>query len=396
MKPSMPDFRSPQVLGRLTALIISFYGDRCLDAGGGFDPLSTAGTVTPQLRHLLSSARTVGMYAKAAYHFPMSNEAAAWRDAAAHGLAFLREMHRDPATGGYAWILRWADGSRQVLDPSIRCEGLAWVMQAHAHALRMGMASARDGIEESFVLMEQRFWKPVASLYTCHVRSDERLHQVHEDQRVSMHACDALLAAHDATGDSRYLQRAAQVADHVTQKLAWEYGNAERWSELRADPHHPGFHSTGHLAQWVRLLMAIERAQPEPAEGGTRVHRARELFAAMAERAWDRQHGGLTHHFAPDGSVFDSDKHGWIHAEAIAAAAVLGERTAEGHYWDWYDRLWAYCWTHFIDHEAGGWRNVFPGGPDAQGRAAAGTIDVTGYHAVDACCEAQSALTRRP
>ena len=31
-------------------------------------------------------------------------------DALRHGVLFLRNAHRNPDTGGYAWLLRWEDG----------------------------------------------------------------------------------------------------------------------------------------------------------------------------------------------------------------------------------------------------------------------------------------------
>ena len=58
---------------------------------------------------------------------------------------------------------------------------------------------------------------------------------------------------------------------------------------------------------------------------------------------------------APDGSICDDGKYHWVQAESLAAAAVLAVRTGDPRYWQWYDRIWAYCWTHFVDHEHGAW-----------------------------------------
>ena len=69
-------------------------------------------------------------------------------------------MHRDPQTGGYAWLLRWNEGRREVLDATNHCYGLAFVLLAHAHALIAGVPEAREGLDETFALMETRFWEP--------------------------------------------------------------------------------------------------------------------------------------------------------------------------------------------------------------------------------------------
>jgi mannose/cellobiose epimerase-like protein (N-acyl-D-glucosamine 2-epimerase family) len=47
-----------------------------------------------------------------------------------------------------------------------------------------------------------------------------------------------------------------------------------------------------------------------------------------------------------------------VQAEALAAAARLAVRTADPRYWSWYDRIWAYAWTHLVDHEHGAWYRI--------------------------------------
>ena len=34
-------------------------------------------------------------------------------------------------------------------------------------------------------------------------------------------------------------------------------------------------------------------------------------------------------------------------------AVVNASKIREGGYWDWYDRLWAFAWEHFVDHQHG-------------------------------------------
>jgi mannose/cellobiose epimerase-like protein (N-acyl-D-glucosamine 2-epimerase family) len=78
--------------------------------------------------------------------------------------------------------------------------------------------------------------------------------------------------------------------------------------------------------------------------------RHRDLFDAAMDKAWDALHGGIHYGFAPDDSICDADKYFWVQAESLATAALLGARTGDQRYWDWYDRIWAYSWEHFVDH----------------------------------------------
>jgi len=76
--------------------------------GGSFDDRTT--------RHLLSSTLFVVTRRMAARRFARREHAPAWRDTARHGLRFLHDTQRDPHRGGYAWLLRFDGGRREVID----------------------------------------------------------------------------------------------------------------------------------------------------------------------------------------------------------------------------------------------------------------------------------------
>ena len=48
-------------------------------------------------------------------------------------------VHRNPDTGGYAWLLDWRQGQARVLDGTNHAYGLAFVLLAHAHAHMAGI-----------------------------------------------------------------------------------------------------------------------------------------------------------------------------------------------------------------------------------------------------------------
>ena len=93
-----PDFRSRGFLLQHIRHTRQFYDPRCLDASGGFYHFyKDDGTVyDARTRHLVSSTRFVFNFAMAYRQFGEDAD----RERMLHGLRFLREAHRNPATGG--------------------------------------------------------------------------------------------------------------------------------------------------------------------------------------------------------------------------------------------------------------------------------------------------------
>ena len=132
---------------------------RAIDpAGGFFHYFRDDGSVYDAgHRHLVSSTRFVFNYAMAFREFGNAE----YLDAVKHGLRYLREVHRNPATGGYAWTLR--DGV--VEDDMNHCYGVAFVLLAYACGVKAGIEEARGWMDETWNLLEQRFWEPEYGLY---------------------------------------------------------------------------------------------------------------------------------------------------------------------------------------------------------------------------------------
>ncbi|HSW03521.1 MAG TPA: AGE family epimerase/isomerase [Aquabacterium sp.] len=380
---------------------LDFYSPRAHDAGGGcFHFFKDDGTVYDRrTRHLVSSTRFV------------FNHALAWRwfgepvAGVAHALAFVRQAHAQPQEG-YAWLIDWHEGRAQVLDGTNHCYGLAFVLLAHAHAAEAGVAGAREGMAQTFDLMERKFWQPAHALYADEATPDWRLGS-YRGQNANMHACEALLAAHAASGEQRYLDRARVLAHGITQRQAelaggmiWEHYHADwtpDWDYNRHDKSNifrPWGFQTGHFTEWAKLLLQLERRLGNAAPAWLH-ETARQLFDAAMQHGWDDAHGGLVYGFGPDGQVCDGDKYFWVQAESLAAAAWLAVRTGDEAYWQWYDRLWAYAWEHFIDHEHGAWYRVLSPSNEklSDEKSPAGKTD---YHTMGACQDVLAALGIRP
>ena len=133
-------------------------------------------------------------------------EDAALRDAisraARHGLAYLRDVHRDPSTGGYAWTIR--DG--RVEDATNHCYGVAFVLLAYATARKAGIDEAAvDG--RNLGAARDALLGRRAGLYRDEADADWHFSD-YRGQNANMHMCEAMLAAYEASGEARYLDRA--------------------------------------------------------------------------------------------------------------------------------------------------------------------------------------------
>jgi mannose/cellobiose epimerase-like protein (N-acyl-D-glucosamine 2-epimerase family) len=397
------DFRSPQFLRDHIAKTMAFYHPRCIDpAGGFFHYFKDDGSVyDASHRHLVSSTRFVFNYAMAFREFGNPE----YLDAVHHGLRYLREVHRNPETGGYAWTLR----KGVIEDRTNHCYGVAFVLLAYSTALKAGVEDARQWMDETWHLLEQRFWDAGPALYKDEADQDWNFSS-YRGQNANMHMCEAMLAAFEASGERRYLERALTLADNMTRRqatkadgLVWEHYDRDwniDWKYHLDDPKHlfrPWGFQPGHQTEWAKLLLILDRH----VDAEWLVPAARRLFDTALARSWDDRRGGMYYGFAPeslrqpgmtgepiDGVAFvcDDDKYFWVQAESLAAAALLAARTGDPGYWDWYDKLWDYSWKHMVDHRYGAWYRIL----DADNRkysdekSPAGKTD---YHTMGACYE---------
>ena len=397
--PPRPDFRQRQPILDHVRHTLAFYHPRAIDPSGGFYHfLRDDGSVfDAHTRHLVSSTRYVFVWAMAARHFP---EQPAYLENTRRAVRFLREVHRNPVSGGYAWQLRWQDGRAQIIDDTNHCYGLAFVLLAYAHAVMAGLSEARAWLDETFELMERHFWLPEAQLYADEADADWKLRD-YRGQNANMHATEACLAAFEATGQTRFLDRAQQVAWNITVGQAaltdgvmiWEHYHPDwsiDWDYNRNDMSNifrPWGYQPGHFTEWAKLLLILERHRPLP----WLLPQAQALFERAFEHAWDHQYQGLYYGFGPDFAICDDRKYHWVQCESMATAAVLAARTGRQDYWDWYERLWDYCWQHWVDHRHGAWfrlltrQNV----NTTDQKSPAGKVD---YHTTGACYEILAAL----
>ena len=385
-----PNFKDKEFLIGHIKSIMGFYHPHCIDneTGGFFQHFKDDGSIYDlDTRHLVSSTRFIFNYSMAAMQFNNVE----YIDAAKHGIDYLREHHLNKDTGGYAWMMN----GKEVIDSTNYCYGLAFVLLAYSTAYKAGIKEAKNYIEETFDLMEKYFWSKEHELYSDEINSDWSIVTNYRGQNANMHTCEALIQAFESTNEQKYLDRALLIAKNICIRqagladgLIWEHYDINwqiDWSYNKDTPDdlfRPWGFQVGHLTEWSKLLIILERHSKED----WLLSRAQELFDDAIEMGWDEKSEGLVYGFAPNGDVCDNDKYFWVQAESLAAAAVLANRTGDDYYWEWYERIWEFSWKHMVDHKYGAWFRIL----DSKNmkydnlKSPAGKVD---YHTMGACYE---------
>ena len=210
-----------------------------------------------------------------------------------------------------------------------------------------------------------------------------------------MHMCEAMLAAYEATQNLRYLDRAEILAQRICNDLSkksdgmvWEHYKTDwslDWDYNKEDPKHlfkPYGYLPGHFTEWSKLLLILNKYRP----ADWLVPKAEFLFQKALDATYVHETGAIHYSFAPDGSIQDTDQYYWVFSETFGASALLAQVTGKSEYWEWYDRIWTYADTYFVDHQYGAWYRLL----DKNGKKYSNQkspASKTDYHPLAACFE---------
>jgi len=375
--------------------ILDFYTPNIVDSSGGYfqNYFDDGTTFDHGFKQLVSSTRMIVNYASAGC---LLNKPS-YLVIARHGLDYLEHVHWQPKVQGYAWTLQ--DNKPQ--DMTQQAYGYAFVLLAYAAVKKAGIIDNNDQLDAVFDLMESRFWQASYGLYADEL-SPEGVLSDYRGQNANMHICEAMICAYEATNNAKYLTRAMTIADNIcqrqanlTQGLVWEhYTNTFQpdWEYNKDDPknlYRPWGFQPGHQTEWAKLLLQINKYAPQT----WLVEKAKFLFDASFEKAWDAQDGGLIYGFDPQGHWCDDDKYFWVQAESFAAAAMLYAQTQDRKYMKQYTQLWTYSWQHMIDHKHGAWFRVLKKDNSKYSNEKSLAGAKCDYHTLGACFEVLKILS---
>ena len=393
------NYRSSEFLRDHIKSILDFYHPTIVDPAGGYfqNFLDDGSVFDADERHLVSSTRMVFNFCKA-YELFGDEE---YRRRAEHGLAFVAERHWDQPRGGYDWTLK----GDQTTNQTNYCYGLAFVMLMHAAAFKAKVVDTPIAIDETYEILESRFWLDDDGLYADEASADWSDLSDYRGQNANMHTCEAMLAAFEATESERYLERAYDLAQKFAVGLAsksnnliWEHFTSDLevdWNFNRDDPknlYRPWGFQPGHQTEWAKLLLTLYEFQSED----WMIERATHLFDRALELAWDPEYGGIQYGFDPQGEICDDEKYFWVQAESFAAAARLAVVTGEQTYWKWYDRIWQYADQHMIDKRYGAWFRVLDRKNNILSSAKSTAGGKCDYHTIGACLDVMRVLKLNP
>lgn len=354
--------------GQLLATLRVQYPD--LLAERGFRPLHPVSgePYGDQRRHLVATCRSIANFAVGAVV-----DGPDWcTDAAEHGLEFLREAHRIDDEDGYHLVV---DPDGNPLDRTRSAYGHAFVLLAFARAAEAGIDGAETDLTATHELVENRL-RDDAGMVRSDCAPDWTEQEAYRGQNANMHACEAYLAAYEATERTEYLDRARHIARTVTVDLAaetngllwehytddWEHDFGYNEDEPRHQFRPPGY-QPGHHIEWAKLLALLDRyhdvttadatSKDEYAPKDGWYARALSLFETAIDNGW-REDGFIYTHNG-DGAPIVADQYGWALAEAIGASAALIERATANNDADAADRLWNLNrrFLAYIDHYRG-------------------------------------------
>jgi len=389
----IPNFESSEFLERHIQSILAFYSPRVLAHEGGFYGgfLDNGDCAAPQSRQLVGSARYVFNYATAyrLYGDPKHRDWAVW------GLEFLTRAHRQN-NGGFAWLL---EGGK-VADDRVMAYGHAFILLAAASCLRAGISTAAETMNQVFDFMETYFWDAAAGAYFDERDADLTTLSPYRGQNANMHMCEALLAAWQASGDTKFLDRAEILAEKFAIDLAaqsggqiWEHYDSD-WNvdmeyniDNPNDRYRPWGFQVGHQTEWTKLLLILDAERPNPKW----LPRAQALYDWALKAGWDDEFGGIVYGLAPNGDVCSDAKHFWVQAESFAAAWRLYKATDDEKYLQDYRRIWQWSWDHMIDHTHGAWFRVRNRDGSAINNQKS-PLGKTDYHTMGACWDVLGAF----
>lgn len=358
----MVNVKSEEYINEQIFSALNYYYPNCMDLkyGGYAGEMLDDGTIIDaRTKHLVATCRYIYSFSAGA----LLNGPEWCKEAAEHGIRFLQSYHLDKENGGYFTEL----SGQEVTDSSKNAYGHAFALLAVSMASKAEISEADKLIEDVYQTMEQHFWEEEHGLYRDIANADWTHFSSYGGQNANMHSCEAMLTAYEATGDKKYVNRARELAESVGNKLAnqsggwiWEHFD-EQWNadyqysnetnnETRDEFRPIGF-IPGHQFEWCKLYVWLDKYQNE----SWLVGKAEVLFQDTWNKAWDEKYGGLIYALTPQFEMMDDDKHYWVQAEAIAAAAMLAARTGNETYWKCYKQIFQYCHDHFIDHQFGGW-----------------------------------------
>ena len=243
--------------------------------------------------------------------------------AAKNGYDFMLAHYRHPDRG---WRHRTAidgtplDDSRDLYDQAFALFAMAWMIQA------FGRADARALADETLGYLDAER-RHSSGGYSEMTLADGSLSDGPRRQNPHMHLFEALLALHEATADSEYLERAMELFELAQAKFLVDGTLREYFTDaLEPAPGEAGrIVEPGHHLEWVWLL----HRYAELTEDRRAIETASQLYTFALEFGYDRTSGGVCDTVMCDGRKLSNSRRLWPQTEALKAHAARCHYTGD-------------------------------------------------------------------
>ncbi|WP_051558954.1 AGE family epimerase/isomerase [Allorhizobium undicola] len=367
-------------------ILFDFFQGGAINPKGGFYDLTREGkplATNNPARGIHSSARMVHCFAIGDL---LGRPGSA--DVVDYGMHYLWYRHRDSKHGGYYWQAN-DDGAA---DASKQGYGHAFVLLAASSAKTVGHPLADRMLEDITETLEKRFWEERHGAIAEEFSEDWQPVPGYRGQNSNMHLTEALMAAHEATGESHYLDKAISIADLIINRRAREesFRVAEHFDEnwtVDRDYYHlnemfrPAGTTPGHWLEWARLLLQLwvlsgrkHDWMPEAARG---------LFFQSMSLGWDKERGGFHYTLDWNNRPDKTFKLWWPLCEGAGAAHFLNQLSPSEFHEESYRKIWNFISSHSLDRQYGGWHEELSEDLSPSYTLFPGKGDI--YHALQAC-----------
>ena len=373
---------------RETGRTLDFWSSYGPDGRGGWNvKLNADGSpYETSIRNVVAAARFVVNFSLGAMVF----ESSQYLDSAVSAFAYLQNGFQDQEHHGYFWTIK--DG--KPFDTRKLAYGHAFALLAAATATKAGLEGSAEELSRITQLVEAHFFRGEDLSWDTADADWSNIGPIHSNNP-NMHYCEAFIAAYEATGDERYLQKALRIARKLAKKPSaagrpiWENYD-QNWNPIAEAPagvdllsmQSPVTALPGHLAEWAKLLAILHYHSAEPwlADASTTQYRL------AWTTGWDYTAGGFYSAIDATNAVIWTQKSYWAPAEALGAAAILERLTGETSYARDQRTLWSYMTQNMGDTERGGWFKQ-PAPPATRTNSHKGDDYDPDYHALGGCWE---------
>lgn len=341
--------------------LYSFYESHVADRrNGGFFWLDNDGQpMRKQGKHLWINARMVHCFAIGSLLGRPGSSTLVQ-----HGLDYLTDGPlRDHESGGWLWHV---NDNGTAIDDSKQAYGHAFVLLAACSAMKAGFDTT-DLFDTAWSVLDERFWRVEEGAFADTWDRNFEVLEDYRGQNANMHLTEALMSAAETTGETRFTDRAVQIANLLIKGAVAnnegrlpEHFNSQ-WeplydynSEKRDNLFRPFGSTVGHWLEWSRLLLQLD-AMVGSTETAWMQESAATMFDQAVEEAWDTSRGGFIFTVDRTGNPVIRDRYHWVIAEAIGAACYLYRATGDPRYEEWYRRFWDHAAQSSIDRKKGSW-----------------------------------------